>query len=1437
MLSIRVLGPLGADVAGAPVELGAPRQRAVLALLIAARGRVVSVDRMVDELWRGAPPTKATVSLQTYVSNLRRVLEPGRQPRTPASVLVSVAPGYALRLPESAVDAWRFEIWVGRARHASAVPARELLAEALGWWQGPAFLEHADETWAVPEVVRLDALCGEAHELAVAAALRTGHTAEAVLAAETMVRDRPLREEGWRLLALAHWAAGHRADALAALRRARAILRDELGCDLSPPLAELEHAVLTQRLEVLHRAVPASPRIGGALLVPASPPTGGALPGMAASRLAAAASTAAAALCPRSAQPSGDAPGREGAGPAAAVPTPWALRGGVGGVAPARGGVTGAGGVVPVGGGAGPGWSAAGAGVGAAPELSGTAGSGRTATAGGGLFVGRTDELRALDTTARAARRAGGMVLVAGEAGAGKSALLGRFADRLRGEGWTVVAGRCPEDEGAPPAWAWTEALGALAQAVPPARPEELAALLRESDGAATAIGDMASAGSGGTAPVRDTASPAPDSTAATPDVAIPARENTATTPGVPSPRPEGTATTQDMADPAPENTPADPDLPNPHPESTAAATDLPNPHPENTTAATDLANPHPENTTAATDLPNPHPENTTAATDLPNPHPENTTAATDLPNPHPENTTAATDLPNPHPENTTAATDLPNPHPENTTAATDLPNPHPENTTPTQDTANPAPEITTSAPSTPHLTHATTTRDEATAGRFRLHRAFAAWLRDAASVQPVAVVVEDLHRADGQTLALLEAAASVAGVPLLTVGCYRPAEVNGQLAKTLAQLAPRFPHRISLGGLSRRDVATVVEAVRGEAVAEDTITALAERTGGNPFYVWESARLLADEGALVAVSEVPQGVRDVLRRRLALLPADALSAVRLAAVAGLESDVALLVDAAQADEESVLAGLDAAVAADLLTEPGPGRVRFVHALVRDTVYTDLSGTRRARLHDRIATTLRHHRPDDLAALAHHFARSGRTANAPLAVDYALRAAERAERRYAHDVAVGLIEQALEAHLAATADPEGDPDGTVSLLVRLLGAQVRAGATGGALRTRGQAVDLAVRAGRDDLVAAVYGGWTEPSPWRSRLEGFLDRTALAHLERLTRDPALDGPTRARVLQVLADAVAGEDAPRALDAAHAQLALARADGEPRLLASALMTSARVLPHETQGAARTPLVDELRALAIAHDLPAHLWVCEHLDGLTAATRNDPEAVRRHTAAGLELAHRYRMRWARGINVATSAMLATIAGRFEEAEARYAEADGLFQRVGAHHATAPRTLGLWTIRLAQGREAEIEADVRAVHSAIGTPVAVALALVLARQGRLEEARAVGYPARPVTDHLYGMELDYRAEVAVLLGDRDTAHLLIAHLLPLREQFAGTAGGAYATRPLAHALGDLYRFLGEERRARDAYALAERVARAWGSPHHVAAASRSGLRIPSGA
>jgi DNA-binding SARP family transcriptional activator len=140
MIRVRVLGPLEAEVNGHTVDLGGPRQRAVLALLVAARGDVVPVDRLIDDLWRGEPPPKASASLQAYVSNLRRLLEPDRPPRTPARVLVSAPPGYAVKLDTAAVDAWRFEADL-RAASEDPDPDGALAGRARGMshWRRPAF--------------------------------------------------------------------------------------------------------------------------------------------------------------------------------------------------------------------------------------------------------------------------------------------------------------------------------------------------------------------------------------------------------------------------------------------------------------------------------------------------------------------------------------------------------------------------------------------------------------------------------------------------------------------------------------------------------------------------------------------------------------------------------------------------------------------------------------------------------------------------------------------------------------------------------------------------------------------------------------------------------------------------------------------------------------------------------------------------------------------------------------------------------------------------------------------------------------------------------------------------------------------------------------------------------------------------------------------------
>ncbi|NEA27554.1 BTAD domain-containing putative transcriptional regulator [Actinomadura bangladeshensis] len=239
-----VLGPVTAwDGSGNAIALKGPRHRAVLARLIIARGRVVPVSLLVDDLWMD-PPSDGIGAVRTFVAALRRVLEPDRPRRTPSRLLVTEGPGYALRPGPDGVDAWRFEQAV-----AASVPPSELLTtldEALAQWRGPAYAEFADEPWARAERSRLAELRLRAIERRAEARLALGLAADAVPDLDAHVAEHPWREDAWRLLALALYRTGRQGDALAVIRRARGLLVEQLGVDPGPELRRLEEDILRQ---------------------------------------------------------------------------------------------------------------------------------------------------------------------------------------------------------------------------------------------------------------------------------------------------------------------------------------------------------------------------------------------------------------------------------------------------------------------------------------------------------------------------------------------------------------------------------------------------------------------------------------------------------------------------------------------------------------------------------------------------------------------------------------------------------------------------------------------------------------------------------------------------------------------------------------------------------------------------------------------------------------------------------------------------------------------------------------------------------------------------------------------------------------------------------------------------------------------------------------
>ncbi|WP_155856215.1 BTAD domain-containing putative transcriptional regulator [Cellulomonas sp. URHD0024] len=271
-LFLRVLGGMGATSAGRSLDLGGPRQRAVLGLLLVARGVAVPAGRIVDEVWQDGAPGNPAAALQSYVSHLRRALEPASAARSRGSLLVSEGRGYAVRLSDDAVDAWRFEDLVREASALGEVPAAVgPLRTALELWRGTPYAEHAGQGWADAESARLDALRAVAVEQLAAARLATGETAVLVPELEALVADEPLREDRWRLLALALYRSGRQADALGALRRARTLLVDQLGVDPGPALQAVEAQILAQDPALSPRVPPPSTPSNGTRVTQAAP--------------------------------------------------------------------------------------------------------------------------------------------------------------------------------------------------------------------------------------------------------------------------------------------------------------------------------------------------------------------------------------------------------------------------------------------------------------------------------------------------------------------------------------------------------------------------------------------------------------------------------------------------------------------------------------------------------------------------------------------------------------------------------------------------------------------------------------------------------------------------------------------------------------------------------------------------------------------------------------------------------------------------------------------------------------------------------------------------------------------------------------------------------------------------------------------------------------
>jgi YVTN family beta-propeller protein len=240
-LQFRVLGRLEASRNGEPIELGTRKQRAVLALLLLSANRVVSTERLIDELWGSSPPESARSALQVYIAGLRKAFG------SDGAILRTIPPGYVLQVERGSLDLERFAELRDEARSAEDPEHRSaLLHDALSLWRDEPLAELVAEPFATTAVPQLEQLQLETLEQRIEADLELGRHAALVSELEVLVAEHPYRERLRAYLMLALYRSGRQAEALETYREGRRTLNDELGLKPGHDLRELETAILRQ---------------------------------------------------------------------------------------------------------------------------------------------------------------------------------------------------------------------------------------------------------------------------------------------------------------------------------------------------------------------------------------------------------------------------------------------------------------------------------------------------------------------------------------------------------------------------------------------------------------------------------------------------------------------------------------------------------------------------------------------------------------------------------------------------------------------------------------------------------------------------------------------------------------------------------------------------------------------------------------------------------------------------------------------------------------------------------------------------------------------------------------------------------------------------------------------------------------------------------------
>ncbi|MCU1642670.1 MAG: Transcriptional regulatory protein EmbR [Nocardia sp.] len=1128
---IRVLGPLYMSIDGQEAPLGTPMQRAVLGRLIVAHGQAVSTERLIEDLWAGHPPSKASSVLQVHIHNLRRLFEPDRPRRAPSRHIVSESSGYALRIAENAVDAWHFEEQLRAYQELISNPEtrptpleRNTMLEAmLTQWRGPALEAFADIEWAAPEAHRLDDLHLTAIELDAQAKLELGRWGEVVIGLRGLFGAHPGREELVRLLAIAQYQLGQQLEALNTIRRSREFLGDEFGVDPGPALRHLETAILTHSADLTP-------------LVPA----------------------------------------------AEADDRPVLLHSG-----------------------------------------------GSTTPAETPSATGYAAELSELLTLA-AATRSGGLRLVwmSGEAGIGKTTLAETALAALTTTGWTVATGDCPEIDGAPPAWAWSEIHSGL-----------------------------------------EAATAAPISTVPGPD----------------------------------------------------------------------------------------------------------------------------------------------------------------------------------------------TDADDA----FTLSRKLAQSCRNAAASGPVALLLEDVHRADTATLQVLRQVVNwLREEPVLVLVTMRRSEAGPVVHNTAAALAQYTAAALELNGLDLAGTRQTAQAAGLPTLSDDVLAQLHARTGGNPLFVRELAKLLAAHGSL---EQVPESIRDLIDNRVAQLPAGVTAVLQHISIWGAGSELGILSLAAGLPKDTLIDLIAAAEAAGLVGSGRTGTIAFEHALIRDAVYLGIPALRRGRMHWAALELLEEHAEAypalarDPEVLARHAILGASAETARTAIELVRAAARRRMDRRMRSETVRLLRAAVELHELAgdAADHADRADRTALLDTRctLVTALAYDNQHRAARAERARALTLAEDLGGENLRIRALTCWRAPAIWAAREWGTPDhriRQALARALAPYRLPtaadqvpgaALDvgreaSPGGLRTTIAVAETAVGQPLSKSelvwlpgdaygvsedrspeslillliaatfeagLDeyAGGQRLALqavrlARSLGDPELRCAAI-NAATYLEFD-YGPEFAALAAELEQVATGAGLAEYQALAQHLGYRAAVAHADLREAARRAVDAVEYADEGQLQPLLDMVSCLAATMELLRGDIDLSEQLYERFGRRIARSGATNVAEVELFCATAIGWARGDLSGLVERLAEMYTELPSIFGQAYSLALVHAGKPAIARPVYAATDRVREEMYPVLMSaMRARTAIALGETADIRALFEYLAPHSGTVIGIESGTTAFGPMDAVLAELAEALGD--------------------------------------